>query len=409
MSALGQIGGRLPVFCGLLAGVCMVAPGQLIMTGTGGMVRLFGTDQAILEVPEPRKDLPCTVTPTKTAQVGFDLKFHGGYEVTLPMKELAGQENLLTIIFRVTPQENPADVTYFIQRIRVPQIEEDAKGDASFYGAFDVGAGKYKVDWLMRDRAERVCSNYWDVEATLPEKDSQMALTIGPATVRQSETEHFRHEPAVARAEDPSTVKILLNYAPQNPKSSMMRPVDTSALVSILRNIARDPRVSKFSLVAFCMQEQKILYRQENAERIDFPALGEALAKIQLGRVDLTRLADKKSDTRFLTELIQAELGTSDRPDAYIFAGPKVMLDHNIETEALKELGSLEAPVFYMNYNLYPQAVPWRDTIGNAVKYFKGSEYTISRPRDLWSATTEVVGKIQKNRSARIAQNAKSN
>ena len=86
MSALGQIGGRLPVVCGLLASVCMVAPGQLIMTGTGGMVRLFGTDQAILEVPEPRKDLPCTVTPTKSAQVGFDLKFHGGYEVTLPMK-----------------------------------------------------------------------------------------------------------------------------------------------------------------------------------------------------------------------------------------------------------------------------------------------------------------------------------
>jgi hypothetical protein len=409
MSALGQIGGRIPVFCGLLASVCMVAPGQLIMTGTGGMVRLFGTDQAILEVPEPRKDLPCTVTPTKTAQVGFDLKFHGGYEVTLPMKELAGQENLLTIIFRVTPQENPGEVTYFIQRIRVPEIEEDAKGDASFYGAFDVGTGKYKVDWLMRDRAERVCSNYWDVEATLPEKDSQMALTIGAATVQQSETEHFRHEPPVARAEDPSTVKILLNYAPQNPKSSMMRPVDTAALVSILRNIARDPRVSKFSLVAFCMQEQKILYRQENAERIDFPALGEALSKIQLGRVDLTRLADKKSDTRFLTELIQSELGTTERPDAYIFAGPKVMLEHNIETEALKELGSLEAPVFYMNYNLYPQSVPWRDTIGNAVKYFKGSEYTISRPRDLWSATTEVVGKIQKNRSARIAQNAKSN
>lgn len=388
--------------------VCGVANGQLVMTGTGGMVRLFGTDQAILEVPEPRKDLPCSVTPTKTAQVGFDLKFHGGYEVTVPMKDLAGQENLLTIIFRVTPVKS-GDATYFIQRIRVPEIAEDAKGDAAFHGSFDVGEGNYKVDWLMRDRAERVCSNYWDVEAQLPDKDNQMALAIGASAVRQSETEYFRQEPPVQREEDPTTVKILLNYAPQNPRSSAMRPIDTSALVSILRNIARDPRVSRFSLVAFCMQEQKILYRQENAEKIDFPALGEALAKIQLGRVDLTRLADKKSDIRFLTDLIRSELGTSDRPDAFIFAGPKVMLEHNIETEALKEIGSLEAPVFYMNYNLFPNAVPWRDTIGNAVKYFKGLEYTISRPRDLWSATTEVVGRIQKSRSARIAQNAKSN
>jgi hypothetical protein len=384
-----------------------VASAQLIMTGNGGMVRLFGTDQAILETPEPRKDLPCTVTPTKTAQVGFDLKFHGGYEVTVPMKELAGQENLLTIIFRVTPAVG--DATYFIQRIRVPEIDEDAKGEAAFFGSFDVGEGKYKVDWLMRDRAERVCSNYWEVDAQLSDKDTQMALAIAAASVRQTETEYFRQEPPVERETDPTTVKILLNYAPQNPRSSVMRPVDTSALVSILRNISRDPRVSKFSLVAFCMQEQKVLYRQENAEKIDFPALGEALAKIQLGRVDLARLADKKSDVRFLTDLIRNELGSSERPDAFIFAGPKVMLEHNIEIETLKEIGSLDAPVFYMNYNLFPQVTPWRDTIGNAVKYFKGLEYTISRPRDLWSATTEVVNRIQKSRSARIAQNAKSN
>lgn len=395
---------------GLAVVVCGVGKAQLVMTGTGGMVRLFGTDMAILEVPEPRKDLPCTVTPTKTAQVGFDLKFHGGYEVSLPIRELAGNENLLTIIFRVTPSDtSDQPPQYFIQRVKVPEIQEDAKGDATFFGTFDLGEGKYKVDWLMRDRAERVCSNYWDVDAALTDKDSQMTLAIGPNLIKASETEFFRQEPPVERSGDGTTVKILLNYAPQNPRSSSMRPIDTSALVSILRNISRDPRVTRFSLTAFCMQEQKVLYKQENAEKIDFPALGEALAKIQLGRVDVARLADKRSDIKFLTELMRAELGQSDRPDAFIFAGPKVMLDHNVETEALKEIGVLESPVFYMNYNLFPNAVPWRDTIGNAVKYFKGLEFTISRPRDLWSATTEVVNRIVKSRSTRLAQNANAN
>lgn len=395
---------------GDLCAVCLLgavtAWPQVLMTGSGGMVRLFGTDQAVLELQEPRKDLPCNVTPSKSAQVGFDLKFHGGFEVSVPLKELAGTENLLTILFRVSPLDTPGGPTYFVQRVRVPQIDDDAKGDASLYGAFDLGQGKYKVDWLMRDRAERVCSDFWEVDAELKDRDNQIELAMQTGEIRPADTEFFRSEPPVERANDKLTVKILLNYAPQNPRSATMRPVDTSALVSILRNISRDPRVTKFSLVAFSMQEEKIVYRQANADKIDFPALGDALSKIELGKVDLARLADKKSDIRFLSNLVQTELGGDNQADAVIFAGPKVMLDNNIETEQLKELGALEFPVFYMNYNLYPQAVPWRDTIGNAVKYLKGVEYTISRPRDLWQATTEVVNRIVKSRSSRISQNA---
>jgi hypothetical protein len=62
----------------------------------------------------------------------------------------------------------------------------------------------------------------------------------------------------------------------------------------------------------------------------------------------------------------------------------------------LKDLGEVDYPIFYMNYNLSPQAVPWRDSISHAVKFFKGQEYTITRPRDLWFAMSEMVGRIVK-------------
>ena len=45
------------------------------------------------------------------------------------------------------------------------------------------GEGKYHVDWLMRDRTERVCSSYWDIDASLPPKDKQVALEIRPGEV----------------------------------------------------------------------------------------------------------------------------------------------------------------------------------------------------------------------------------
>ena len=61
----------------------------------------------------------------------------------------------------------------------------------------------------------------------------------------------------------------------------------------------------------------------QSSERIDFPALGQALQSMKLGTVDLKRLAQKHGDTEFLTELIKKEMGADDHPDALVFAGPE--------------------------------------------------------------------------------------
>ena len=226
-------------------------------------MRLIGADAAILESQETRKDLPCTVVPAK-ASLGFDLKFHTGYDVSIPLRELAGSENQLTMIFRVVPENRPDAPANFSQRVSVPAIEEDAHGGAVLQGAVDVGEGKYHVDWLMRDRSERVCSSSWDTEASLPAKDRQMALDIPPSVVEAADREPFKQEPPVARErhEGPLNVKVVVNFAPQNSESATLQPLDTSALLSILRNIAREPRIGKCSIVAFNMQEQRVIYRQ---------------------------------------------------------------------------------------------------------------------------------------------------
>ncbi len=374
----------------------------MLGSGPNGNVNIYYSDLAVFEAGEDRKDLGCTVVQLKPA-LGFDLRFHSGYEVTVPLKDLAGSENLLTIVFRVIAENRKDQPTYFWQKIRVPAIEDNAKGDAYLQGNFDVGEGKYHVDWLMRDRAERLCSSSWDSEAALPPKDRLINLEIAPSAIQSADLEQFKEEPPVQRTqgEPPLNIKVLVNFAPQNSLSATLQPLDTSALVSILRTLSREPRIGKFSIIAFNMQEQKVLYRQESADRIDFPALGEALNRLSLGKVDFKQLSQKHGDTEFLTQLIQKECSPSSHPDALIFAGPKVMLDANVPPDSLKEITDLDYPVFYMNYNLNPAATPWKDSISHAVKHFKGYEYTITRPRDLWFAVSEMVTKIVKSRNGR--------
>ena len=382
------------------------APAQILIPtiGPSHITNILNTDLAVLEEGEQRKDLPCSLTPGKP-NLGFDLKFRTGYQVTLPLKELAGTENVLNVIFRVSNQDHPDDPIYFTQHLRVPPIDDDARGDAYIQGAFEVGEGSYHVDWLMRDRSERVCSDSWDTEATLAPKDKSIKLAIGPGVIGPAGGDEFKEDPPIQRdsREPPLNVKLLVNFAPQNSLSATLQPLDTTALVTILRTLERDPRIGKFSIVAFNMQEQKVLYRQDNVGHIDFPALGDALKKINLGTVNLKQLVEKHGDTDFLTDLVRKVMITDpvDRPDAVIFAGPKVMLDSNPPEEAFKAGADIDFPVFYMNYNLYPQAVPWKDAISHTVQFFRGYEYTITRPRDLWFALSEMVSKIVKSRNVR--------
>ena len=391
----------------VLGGLVAVASNvcaQSMMRGAGvnGSVQLMATDSIVLDAKETRKDLPCTVTPVKP-MLGFDLRFHAGYDVSIPLKELAGEEDLLTILFRVTPTNGKGEPMYFTQKYTVPKIDADARGDAYLQGGFDLGEGEFQVDWMIRDRMERVCASNWESAAALSPKDQGMKLPITANVVEASDSEFFKQEAPVARIDsnDPLKVKILINFAPQKLAAASLQPMDTAALVSILRNISRDPRICKFSVVAFNMNEQRVVYKQDDATQIDFPELGKALSSLKPGTVDYKNLTNKHGDTEFLTHLIETEMSGNDS-DAVIFAGPKVMLDEGVSQENLKQFANA-SPVFYMNFNLFPQQVPWRDAIGNAVKHMRGLEYTITRPRDLWTSWSDIMGRIVKLKLVRAS------
>src|SRR5579871_6373788 len=84
----GNPGSKLRlILAGILASATL-GRGQVLMLGSGpdGHVNIFNTDLAVLEAGETRKDLECTVTPNKPA-LGFDLRFHAGYDVALQGSE----------------------------------------------------------------------------------------------------------------------------------------------------------------------------------------------------------------------------------------------------------------------------------------------------------------------------------
>ena len=361
----------------------------------GGSMRLQPFDTAILDSGEPRNDLPCEVIPFKS-QLDFDFLFQTGYRVSIPRKELAGSVNELTVLFRAVSRRRPDEPVYFAQKLRVPAMEENAEGAAVLTGEFLVGEGKYHVDWLVRDFQGRVCARFWDVEAKGSAGEASPDLAqdvIQPATP----TPFQEDRPVVRERPDRLLhVKVIVNFAPQSLTGTSLGPEDLNGLVAILRKIGHEPRIGRYSIVACSLQAQQVFYRQESAPRIDLPALGEALQAVNLATIHFQQL-EKNRETAFFSSLVAEEM-IKDHADGLIFVGPKYPLDSDLPREVMDRLRGFDSPLFYMNYSLNPLSYPWRDAIGKIVKQLHGIEYTITCPRDLLSAWTDIVPRLLRAR-----------
>jgi hypothetical protein len=369
----------------------------------GSSMRLLPSDSAVLDLQEPKSDLPCAVRTVKP-ELGFDFKFRSGYQVSIAMNDLTDAGHLLTILFRVISENHPDAPVYFVQRIPVPVLDDDIKGRAELTGAFLLGEGKYHIDWLMRDFHERFCASSWDVEARVDAKDAQMSREVVPGLIQPVEAPFLASESRAERDEHSLlNVMIIVNFAPQDLRSATLSETDIEGLAAILRKIARDPRIGSYSVVACSIKAQQVIYRQNNAAQIDLPALGEALKSLNLARVDVRQLSVKNGETEFLTNLtldaFTHDASKDRQPDGLIFVSPKYPLGVDVTRETIDSLRYSDRPVFYLNYNLEPALYPWRDAIGRLVKRLGGSEYTISRPRDLLNAWSEIVARMLTSQS----------
>jgi hypothetical protein len=366
--------------------------------------RLQYDDLAQLASRTPGAELSCEVMPDQPG-LGFDLRFHFDYHVTVPIEVLADAGGWLQVGMRVTSTPKSKQPVYLAHRFTTPRVPAGSKGDVELADGFDLGPGRYRVDWIMRDARERVCTSHWDLEAKTGPGKRDLPLTLGPNQVVDVESDAYSHGPQPkGDVAQPLQVKILLNLSPVKPQESIVRPDDAAALFAILRSIAGQPGIVVSTVVAFNLREQRIVYRQENADRIDFLALEKATQSRTSGTIDINLLRDPQSETNFVTSVLTHELGAqSNSPDAIIIVGPKVSLNRKVPLDSLKANGSVMCPVIYLNYISNPME-QWPDTIGAALKAYKGATaYNIVVPRDVGLAMRELLSRIARRPNSQPA------
>ena len=141
---------------------------------------------------------------------------------------------------------------------------------------FDLGPGRYRINLQMGDARGWECSAHWEIQTQPKDGLPDQALTLEPNQIAERIAGPFDDEPSVDHAVgQPLRIKILLNLSPASSLESILNPLHTSVLLSIVRSIARQPGIGRFTLVAFNLRGQQIVYRQDNARNIDFAALAK--------------------------------------------------------------------------------------------------------------------------------------
>ncbi|HEY1337476.1 MAG TPA: acetyltransferase [Bryobacteraceae bacterium] len=362
-------------------------------------IRVTPQDEAVLSASGQKKELDCGVAVIKP-QMQFDLRFHPGYTATVGLKSIAGEGDMLRTVLRVTPLDPSGPPVVLTGELPVPPLSTETGGETELPVEYTVGPGRYRVDWLMRDRRNRVCSKHWTLEAELDERLEGVPLSLRPGAVDAASDDAFRElANAPAREHGRLRVKVLINFSGERESNSAADGRDVRGVVSILRAVARDPLFGRFSIVAFSMKDRQVFYRQPESPEIDFPALGNAVKKLKFGTVDYDVLREHDGGANFLATVLTEQIGAGQpAPDAVIVISPNVMLDKKVASERLARAGASPCPVFYLNYNPDPLRNPWRGAISAALKAYRAVEYTIAAPRDLASALGNMANSLRARR-----------
>ncbi|MBI1354807.1 MAG: hypothetical protein GC160_10700 [Acidobacteria bacterium] len=353
------------------------------------------SDLAVLDAAEERSDLSCSVQPLDP-KLEYDLNFQAGYVIRVPLKDLAGNGNTLRVLFRIESLDGEMEPVWFTKRYDVPRIEPDAKGEAALPGKYRLGPGRYEVSWLMRDRAERVCAKFWEVEARDIDPISGLAAAPDEPKADEVSEEIFAAEPPVQRSRGRLLhAKLMVSFTPMDATKVKLSEYDMRSVVSMVRAIARQPQIGSFSLVAYHAQEERVLFEETDVTRIDFPSLGEAVEASIGGTVNIEQLQDKRSGERFLSELFKKHLGPESPPaDVVLFVGPKVVFERLPSGSLLSAPKGPTPPLYYFIYNRNPRSYPWKDAVSAGLKDFSVKEKDITSASEFARAMQQLVEEL---------------
>jgi hypothetical protein len=345
-----------------------------------------------------RDSIKCVISLWQPA-IDFAFRFVIGYDVRCPLRLFEGKKATIINYLRVTPRERAPSL--FGSAYHLPEIAPETlrsmggslhklKDEFGMSGAFYVGEGDYSIEVLVIDGSSRTCRRRWNVRARPRRSQRGMQLAIQPSTVAPLDRAAWQLTPPQARGG--LRLTVLLDAAPINPYQSRLYAWDRIFLLECIYSLLRQTPYKSVRLVAFNLDQQREIFRNEGLDNTDFLSLSRALREMETASVSVQALK-KRNSPEFLATLVNRELG-EEGSDAIVFIGPNSHLDVQMNSGLLTGKTPASPPVFYLEY--YPWVgAAFPDSIQRLVKTADGRTFQIHTPAELDQAIQKMLALLR--------------
>jgi hypothetical protein len=306
----------------------------------------------------------------------FSLRLQAGYIIQPAPADSPAKWIVLT---KITPQNKGGKATYLAEVMSltagdgVPPIE----------GSFWLGKGRYTVDFLMFDAFGDVCRRQWQIDGRLNFPATNFKPTLAPGAV----ADNFPEIKLPGTARRIGRLTILLHAASLLQNQTTLLERDRALLLDATAALMQETAARSVRIVAFNLEQQKELFRNENFTFAALPDLARSLGAVQPVTVDYSSLQNHANTADFMQTLVLRELEASAPADAVVFLGPRSIYrdkprvtwepPHQLRTRFFYLLldrlrysngisvGNLQMPPFRgapVMQDLAP--IPWRENVG---------------------------------------------
>jgi hypothetical protein len=350
--------------------------------------------------------LKCEVQPIRPA-LNFSFRFQAGFVVRVPLGQFVGKGHHWLTVMRVTPQDGSNKPVYLLNGFRLPEVPP-TKSVAEFGGGYQLGEGRYQVEWVMLDDRDRVCRKTWTVDAELRGKEKKVKPGLPAYAVRGQYVRRFSsprpteaRTSALERNDDvrPFRITILMHAASLNPRASKIRAFERVVLLGLLSSLVEQIPARSVRVVMFNLDQQKELLRRDSFTAETISEAAQAMNTLELGLVDYKILQNQQGHLNLLADLINRELSAKEQSDAVIFLGPPSRIWEKFPGSALAQRSGPGPAFYYFQYRPFLRyAADPPDLIQSATSEMKGKTVKIQNPGDFAKAIEQLGNQITGDR-----------